>query len=66
MRAICKIDYGQFEFNRIYDYSYYYDNNMKKYHVKGEYGNTEFTKRQFEMMFTTETLNKSKNNSYNF
>ena len=60
MRAICKIDYGQFEYNRCYNYYYSYDNNMKKYHVNGEYGNTEFTKRQFDQMFITENNKNEK------
>ena len=61
MRAICKVDYGQFEYNRTYNYYYSYENNMKKYYVNGEYGNTEFTKRQFESIFTFSENNTNKN-----
>lgn len=62
MRAICKLDYGQFEFNKNYDYSYSTD---RKYYVDGQYGKTEFNKRQFDVLFTPETKQKQ-NKSYNF
>ena len=62
MRAVCKVDYGQFEYNKCYNYSYSYDNNMKKYHVNGEYGKTEFSKRQFDAIFTSYELDKNKKN----
>lgn len=65
MKAICKTDYGQFEYNKIYNYSYLYHNNMKKYYVVGEYSDNEFTKRQFDTIFiekiTTNTYNKNYN-----
>ena len=61
MKAICKIDYGQFEFNKLYNYSYSYLNNMKKYYVMGQYGSNEFTKRQFDVMFSTEKSNNNGN-----
>ena len=56
MKAICKIDYGQFEYNKQYNYFYSYENNTKRYHVNGQYGNSEFTKRQFDQMFITENV----------
>jgi len=59
MKAICKIDYGQFEYNKTYKFSYKYENNMKKFYVIGEYCNTEFSKRQFEAIFISENTNKS-------
>jgi len=65
MKAICKIDYGQFEYNKTYNYSYTYINNMKKFYVIGQYSNTEFTKRQFDAIFTSESLVKNKNGLYN-
>jgi hypothetical protein len=61
MRAICRIDYGQFEYNKKYNYFYSYENNTKKYFVDGQYGNSEFTKRQFDQMFITENKNEQKN-----
>jgi len=62
MKAICKVDYGQFEYNKVYNYSYVYQqNNMKKYYVVGEYGDNEFTKRQFDSIFTEKILNNNKN-----
>jgi len=65
MRAICKMDYGQFERNREYNYSYSYQNNFKKFHVKGQYADSEFTKRQFDTIFTTKLPNKNENKNYN-
>jgi len=52
MKVACKIDYGQFEYNKIYDYSYSYKNNMKIYYVTGPYSSNEFTKKQFDVIFT--------------
>ena len=52
MKARCKVDYGQFETNKKYDY--FYQNQTRKYHVDGQYGKTEFTKKQFDVMFTPE------------
>ena len=51
MIATCKIDYGQYEHNENYEYYYIYSNNIKKYFVKGRYGENEFTKKQFESIF---------------
>jgi hypothetical protein len=62
MRAICKLDYGQFENNKSYNYSYTKDN---KYHVDGQYGKTEFNKRQFDALFSLEK-SKNQNKSFNF
>lgn len=63
MRAICKIDYGQFEINKKYNYSL---SEYKKYYVDGLYGKTEFNKRQFDAIFTIEKNKINKNKSYNF
>jgi len=64
MRAICKLDYGQFEFNKTYDYTYTTD---RKYYVDGQYGKTEFNKRQFDALFTSEKKqNQNQNKSFNF
>ena len=65
MKAICKIDYGQFEHNREYNYSYSFENNMKKFHVKGDYGSNEFTKRQFDGIFTNKIPERNENKNYN-
>lgn len=62
MRAICKLDYGQFENNKTYNYSCTNDN---KFHVDGQYGKTEFNKRQFNALFTLERT-KNPNKSFNF
>ena len=51
MKIMCKIDYGQFEYNKKYDYKYSFQNNVIKYFVTGEYSETEFTKKQFESIF---------------
>jgi hypothetical protein len=67
MIAICIVDYGQFEINKKYNYTY--QNNTKKYYVNGDYSNTEFNKRQFDVMFIPETSQKSTKNEknlYNF
>lgn len=66
MRVVCKVDYGQFEYNKTYDYSYSFQNNFKKYYVVGEYGTNEFTKRQFDAIFEVLIVNKNKNKSYNY
>lgn len=58
MRAICKIDYGQYEFNKTYEYSYTIKNNIKKYFVKGLYGDNEFNQKQFNTIFETKNNNK--------
>lgn len=50
-KVLCKIDYGQFEFNKKYEYYYSFQNNIKKYFVKGLYGDNEFNKKQFEAIF---------------
>ena len=67
MKAICKIDYGQFEYNKIYKYSYEYENNIKRYYVIGQYGDSQFTKRQFDVVFTSESsdISRDKNKSFN-
>jgi len=62
MKVVCKTDYGQFEYNKKYNYFYSYLNNMKKYFVKGEYGETEFTKRQFDAIFSEINSKINKNN----
>ena len=62
MKARCKIDYGQFETNKKYDYSY--QNQTRKYHVDGQYGKTEFTKRQFDVMFVPDNNIKNERNVY--
>jgi len=49
MTAICKNDYGQFEYNKKYEYSF--NNKTNKYQVTGEYSNIEFTKKQFDSIF---------------
>lgn len=51
MKAICKVDYGQFECNKKYDYKYTFQNNVIKYFVAGDYSESEFTKKQFESIF---------------
>ena len=66
MRVVCKVDYGQFEYNKIYEYSYSYQGNMIKYYVIGEYGSSEFNKRQFDAIFNVSTINKNQNKSYNY
>lgn len=65
MRAMCKIDYGQFEYNKMYKYSYAFENNNITYYVIGQYGDTQFTKRQFNAIFISEDL-KNKNKSFNY
>lgn len=62
MKAKCKVDYGQFEINKKYNYSY--QNNTKKYHVDGQYSKSEFTKRQFDSMFIPENINRNEKNVY--
>lgn len=57
-KAQCKIDYGQFEFNKTYEYSYTIKNNIKKYFVKGLYGDNEFNQKQFNTIFETKNNNK--------
>ena len=59
MKATCKVDWGQFETNKRYNY--FYQNNTRKYHVNGEYGKTEFTKKQFDVMFIPDTSKNGKN-----
>jgi len=51
MVAICKVDYGQFECNKKYNYKYTFQGNVIKYFVVGEYSESEFTKKQFESIF---------------
>lgn len=65
MRAICKIDYGQFEYNKAYKYSYAFENNIIKYYVVGQYGDTQFNKKQFDAIFIAEN-SKNKNKSFNY
>jgi hypothetical protein len=65
MKAICKTDYGQFEFNKVYKYSYSYENNYKTYYVIGQYSDTQFTKRQFDAIFISEKP-ENKNKSFNY
>ena len=43
--------------NQLYNYT---ENNTKRYHVNGQYGNSEFTKRQFDQMFITENNKNEK------
>lgn len=66
MRVVCKVDYGQFEYNKTYESSYQFQNNFKKYYVVGEYGTNEFTKRQFDSIFKEYAINKNQNKSYNY
>lgn len=62
MRVICKVDYGQFDLNEIYTYTFH--NN--KYYVVGKYSDTEFNKRQFDSIFKPiNNKNKNENRSYN-
>jgi len=49
MIAKCRIDYGQFEANKKYDYIF--KNNTGRYHVDGLYSESEFTKKQFTSIF---------------
>jgi hypothetical protein len=65
MKAICKLDYGQFEVHKTYDYTYSNQNNFMKFHVEGQYGTTEFNKKQFEGIFN-QIKTQNKNKSYNF
>jgi hypothetical protein len=65
VKAICKTDYGQFEYNKVYNYSYAFQNNMKKYYVIGEYGDNEFTKRQFDAIFQEKITTNIPNKNYN-
>ena len=51
MRAICILDWGQFETYKKYKY---YQNKNNKYYVVGDYGDTEFTKKQFDAIFKPE------------
>lgn len=60
MKATCKVDWGQFETNKKYNYSY--QNNTKKYYVIGDYSSTEFTKKQFDVMFKPEKTEIRKTN----
>jgi hypothetical protein len=57
MTAKCKVDYGQFEINKKYEY--YLQN--QRYYVNGEYSKSEFTKRQFDSMFIPDNQNKTNN-----
>jgi hypothetical protein len=52
MKAVCKVDWGQFEINKKYYYSY--EKNLRKYYVNGDYEKTEFTKKQFDVIFIAE------------
>jgi hypothetical protein len=65
MKAVCKLDYGQFEVHKTYDYTYSNKNNFMKFHVEGQYGTTEFNKKQFEVIFN-QIKTQNKNKSYNF
>jgi proline dehydrogenase len=65
MRAVCKIDYGQFELNENYKYFFTYENNIKKYFVKGKYSESEFTKRQFDMIFYPEFMSNKLDKNFN-
>jgi hypothetical protein len=56
MTAICKNDYGQFEYNKRYKYSF--NNKTNKFQVNGEYSKIEFNKKQFESIFIPRTENK--------
>lgn len=47
-RVICKVDYGQFEVNKIYNYS----TKIKSYIVQGQYGETNFNRNQFNTIFS--------------
>ena len=58
MKAVCKIDYGQFEYNKSYNYSYLIENNNIKFYVVGQYGDSEFNRRQFEAIFENSIKNK--------
>lgn len=62
MKAKCKVDYGQFEINK--NYNYILINN--RYHVDGEYSKSEFTKRQFDSMFIIDNRNEKSRNTKMF
>lgn len=59
MKAFCKMDYGQFEMYKKYNFSYVRTDNQIKYFVEGQYSTTEFTQRQFNTLF--DKLEKDKN-----
>lgn len=59
MRAICKLDYGQFEMYKIYNYFYSQKDNKKIFYVEGLYGTTEFNKKQFDTLFN-QIINNNK------
>lgn len=64
MKAICKLDYGQFELNKIYDYSYSFENNNIKYFVSGQYCDNEFNKKQFDTLFSPKNKKTTHNINY--
>jgi len=60
MKAVCKLDYGQFEIHKTYEYTYSFQNNGIRYSVEGQYGNTELNKKQFEGIFNSTKKQKQK------
>lgn len=60
MIAICKLDYGQFEMFKTYNYSYTQKQNKLVFHVEGLYGTTEFSKKQFDTLFNQINNNNKK------
>lgn len=60
MKAVCKLDYGQFEVLKTYNFYYSHKDNFKRYFVEGQYGTSEFNKKQFDALFTQ--LNNKKQN----
>ena len=59
---MCRVDWGQFEYNKRYDYSY--QNNNKKYYVNGQYGKTEFNKKQFDVVFVPDKVKINEKSLY--
>lgn len=60
MKAICKLDYGQFEMFKTYNYSYTQKQNKLIFYVEGLYGTTEFNKKQFYTLFNQINNNNKK------
>ena len=57
----CKIDYGQFEANKVYEYTL----KFKNYLVQGQYGESNFNRNQFNAIFIP-IKNSQNNQTTNF
>ena len=60
MKASCKLDYGQFEMYKVYNYHYSQKDNKKIFYVEGRYGTTELNKKQFDTLFDLIDINNKK------